>query len=125
MIKMMRSAAPVLTTLLSAIAIGCSGEPEVVEKIVVKEVPVEVVVTATPVPTVDSSKVAVAETTVEPTIVAEPTATPTRVSEDYYVIIKGRTIEYWADFPSKNDYGSRTGGSFALLRNHDLFWMIC
>ncbi len=129
-VKTLMWATPVLLALLFAISIGCRVEPVVIERTVevIREVPVEVVkevvvekevvrevvvvVTVTPAPT--------AAPPPQPTPVVKPTPTP-RVSEDYYVIFDKGLVEYWADFPSKNYYGANTGGSFASIRNSDLF----
>ena len=57
---------------------------------------------------------------------AEPAITPTRVSEDYYVILEKKlnnwgTIEYYADFPSFNRYAAKTGNIYQDFSNSDFF----
>ena len=115
----------VIVPLLSATALGCSSEPVVVEKVVEREVIREVVVTATAVSSTKTpgpAKVAteVAQPAPSPTPV-QPTVTPERVIEDYFVIIEGEEIEYWADFPSKNIFIAKTGGLNARIINPDRF----
>ena len=69
----------------------------------------------------------VAEATMQPTPVVEPTAT-SRASEDYYVVIRESisagggpigTIVCYADFPSLNIYAAKTGGATLSFSNHE------
>ena len=93
-------------------------------------IPTEVPATPTaivPSPTPGVEESSLGATTEPPTQVPEATVTPTRVSEDYYVIIKESisnknrpigVIEYYADFPSLKIYATETGGSFSFS-NHE------
>ena len=135
--KMLMWIVQVLVAPLLAIAIGCSSQPEVVvvekevirEVVVEKEVLVEVVVTATPVPTPQPTYTPLP--TPSPTAAPRsntalispprPAATPTPVSNDYYVVIQGKKIEYYADFPSRNQYFAKRGGMYNDLSNPELF----
>ena len=125
-------AIPALVATLLVVAIGCSGEPQVVyvEKEVIKEVPVEkvvvkeVVVRVTPAPvpqtTFTPHPTATPRSSTPPTPSARPVATPTPLSNDYYVVIEGIFIEYYADFPSHNIYLARKGGRFDDFTNPEL-----
>lgn len=110
----------VLAAVISAAAIACSGEPEVVEV----EVTREVVITATPVPTAMPT-VASATATAAPTPTAEPTVAPTRVSKDYYVIIQihsyGGEFEYIVDFTPEDNYTEMGMGPSQDFSNPELF----
>ena len=115
-----------LVTALLIVALGCQSDPVVV----VKEVPVQVVVTATPVPVPQATYTPYptatpqSETTPTPrptAIPATPVPTPTPVSNDYYVLVEGRGIEYWADFPSRNYYGALVGTRVSGIENENLF----
>ena len=118
----LRWAAVVLAAVLVVMAIGCSGEPEVI----VKEV--QVVVTATPAPTpvpapaptstvVPTPEPPWATPTPLPTSrPATPVPTPTPVWDDYYVLMRydrsvgWGSVEVFADFPSENYYTAERGG---------------
>ena len=121
--KMLMRVVPALVPLLFILAIGCSSQPEVV--VVEKEVIKEVVVTATAVSSTKTPRPAKVATQIvqpapSPTPV-QPTVTPERVIEDYFVIIEGKNIEYWADFPSMNIFIAKTGGLSAGIINPDRF----
>ena len=118
---------PALATIASAIAIGCSSEPVVVEKIVEKEV----VVTTTSIPAQQPMYTPLPTPTPSPTAAPRsntalippprPAATPTPVSKDYYVVIQGIFIEYYVDFPSHNQYFAKRGGMYSDFSNPELF----
>ena len=105
-----------LVALIAAATLACAASETVVHTVVVerevqvevtrvvdREVRIEVVVTPTPQPTVAPTPV------LTPTRVVKPNATP-RVSEDYYVIFRNRSIEAFVDIPALNVYWYDDGG---------------